>query len=166
MTQEATIGELLQVAIALEEAAQELYLGLEARFAHRQEVASFWSKYAEAEAGHARWLIGLRDDLSAQTRSEPCDPGMLKSGHRRLQASLNSMLQQVNDLEDAFQLADELENSEMNTIFEFMISEFSDSKETGSFLRSQLREHVAKLVTGFPVQYRTKSQRRGLGVLP
>jgi rubrerythrin len=66
MANTETTAELFKMAIAAEEAAEELYFGFGERFAHHQDVVAFWRKYAEEEVGHARWLEGVRDKSSPE----------------------------------------------------------------------------------------------------
>ncbi|HID63670.1 MAG TPA: hypothetical protein EYP49_13175 [Anaerolineae bacterium] len=164
MSNEATITELLELAIAAEKATEKLYRGLEAKFAHHQEVADFWGKYAAEEAGHVQWLERLRDTSNPKQLSAPADPIKLKDARKVLQFSVENTLKEVKNLEDAYQLVNDLENSETYAILEFLITNFSQ-EETRSFLRSQLNDHIAKLTTGFPTQFRSAIRRRAVEAL-
>ena len=130
MPNKATVSELFELAIAAEKAAEELYRRLEKKFAHHQEVADFWRKYAAEEVGHAHWLERLRDALNPDQLSAPADPFVLKDAHKVLQFSVENRLNDIKNLEDAYQLVNELENSETNAIFEFLITNFSSDEET------------------------------------
>ena len=165
MSNKATVTELFELAIAAEKAAKELYNGLEAKFAHHQEVADFWGKYAAEEAGHAQWLEHLRDTSSPEQLSVPADPLILKDAHKILQFSVENSLKNIKNLEDAYQLVNELENSETNAVFEFLITNFSSDEETQSFLRSQLKDHIAKLMIKFPTQFKSATRRRAIETL-
>lgn len=160
MPNEATVAELFDLAIAAEKAAEALYRGLEAKFAHHQEVADFWGKYAAEEAGHAKWLERLRDTSGPGQLSALADPHILKDARKVLQFSVENRLREIKNLEDAYQLAHELESSETNAIFEFLITNFASDEETQSFLRSQLKEHIAMLTVGFPTQFQSAVRRR------
>jgi hypothetical protein len=74
-------------------------------------------------------------------------------------------LRDVHNLEDAYQMVHELENSETNAVFDFLITNFAEDKKTQAFLRSQLRDHIGKLATDFPVQFRLAPVRRGIKAL-
>jgi hypothetical protein len=63
-------------------------------------------------------------------------------------------------LEDAFQAANDLENSEINVVFEFMLVNCSSGDEGRSFLRSQLREHIARLMVEFPARFSHPERRQ------
>jgi rubrerythrin len=162
MSKEATVDKLFESAIAAEKAAEALYRGLEAKFAHHQEAADFWKQYAAEEVGHARWLERLRGRLSAEQLAAPADPDVLQQAHRAIQFSVEHALKGVKDLEDAYQLANELENAETNAIFEFLITSFPRDEQTAPFLRAQLKSHVGKIMIEFPTQFHSVGMRRAI----
>jgi rubrerythrin len=151
MPNKATLAQLLDLAIAAERAAEALYRGLEAKFSHYDEITAFWRRYASEEVMHAEWLERLQESLTSKQLAAQADPFILKSANRALQASVDKRLKKVKNLEDAYQLVHELENSETNAVFDFLITNFSEDKKTQTFLRSQLQDHIGKLTTGFPV---------------
>ena len=159
-----TIAALVELAISLEKSAAEIYRWLELKFAHQQEVVDFWKRYAAEEDMHAQWLERLRDRLGPGKLSAPADPLMLKEARSILQSSAGK-LSRIKNLEDAYQLVNELENSETNAIFEFLISNFSEDEKTQRFLRAQLREHIARLMIDFPIQFSNASARREIKAL-
>jgi rubrerythrin len=159
MMSKSTVAELLEMAISAEKAAQGLYHRLEAKFAHHEDVAAFWREYAGEEAMHAEWLGRLRDSLTPERLSEPADPGVLKDANQALRVPVERMFQDVHNLEDAYQLVNDLENSETNAVFDFLITNFAEDKKTQAFLRSQLKDHIGKLAIDFPVQFKLASVR-------
>jgi rubrerythrin len=160
-----TVVELFELAIASEWAAEELYLGFKTRFARHQDAADFWGHYAREEVGHARWLERIRDDSRPERLSALADPFILTSARSFLQFSPQHTLEEVKDLEDAFQAANDLENSEINVVFEFIIANFSSADEGRSFLRSQLREHIAILMVEFPARFSHPASRQAVKAL-
>ena len=159
MSNQSTVFELFDLAIGAEKAAKKLYRGLEAKFAHYPEVAGFWREYATEEAGHVLWLERLRERLDSEELSEPADSQALRNARAALQFSVEDALEEIKDLQDAYHMANELENSETNAVFEFLITHFSYDEETQSFLKAQLKEHVARLMTGFPAQFQSARMR-------
>jgi hypothetical protein len=89
----------------------------------------------------------------------------MEKAHGVLRFSVEDALKGVRNLEDAYQLVNELENSETNAIFEFLIANFAEDQKTQAFLRSQLRDHVGKLMIDFPVQFKQADVRREIGAL-
>lgn len=153
MPNEATVDELFDLAIAAEKAAEELYRRLGARFAHHPDVADFWQKYAAEENGHAAWLQRIRDNLSAEQLAASADPRVLTAAHKALETSIETRLMGIGNLEDAYQLANELENSETNAVFEFLINDYAVAVQAQSFLRAQLKGHIGRLTNDFPARF-------------
>lgn len=162
----ATVDELFQMAIAIERATETLYQGLQAKFAHHPEVAAFWGAYAQDEAGHARWLERVCAELTAAQRAQPANPDVLQDARRTLDFSVERALQNLDNLQTAYQLAYDLENAETNAIFEFLITNFSLAQKSRAFLQIQLRSHINKITDEFPVQYRDVASRREVEALP
>jgi rubrerythrin len=160
-----TVAELFELSIAAERAAEEMYLGLAAKFAHHQDVADFWRNYAGEEAGHARWLERTCNGSSPEQLSALADPAILENARRFLEFSPGIALEEIATLEDAYQQANDLENSEMNVVFEFIITGFSANETAGAFLRSQLRDHIARLMVEFPARFSHASSRKAVTAL-
>jgi len=165
MSEQATIAELFDLAIATERACETLYRELAARFVDHLEVADFWERYAGQEAGHAQWLQRVRDMTSPAQLAAPADPVMLQNARALAQFSVTNALQGIHNLDDAYQLANELENSEVNAIFEFLVTHFAPDEEVREFLRAQLHDHLARLAGAFPTQYKGVIVRRAIAAL-
>ena len=159
---QATLAELFDYAILLENAAQGLYTGLSGLFAHAPEVAHFWKHYADEERGHADYLARLRHGLDAQRLAEFADEPLLEAAKKCLSLAASERLKDVHNLEDAYELASELESSETNSIFEFLIVNFqaSELEKSYKFLRAQLTTHIQHLQENFPAAYKTRSARQ------
>ncbi len=150
---ERTIAKLIDLAIEAEESAERLYREMARKFAYLDEVADFWRRYADAETGHAQWLRRVRETIDPDRLSAPLDFQVLQEA-QRLETTISTTLQTIDNLEDAYQLAHELEHSEINTVFEVLVTNLAEDEETGRFLRAQLREHIALLIDGFPADFR------------
>jgi len=157
--EDSTLATLIELAIRSERAAEAYYLGLADLFEHPAELAGFWRMYAGQENGHARWLEALRDRTPAKTLARPADPHMLTAIRHMFRFSPADLLKLVETLEHAYQQAVELENSETNTVFDFLITHYHDESETPEFLKAQLSEHIALLETGFPAGFRNAANR-------
>ena len=159
-----TIGELFNYAIELERVTETLYRQLEKMFAHYPEVALFWKQYANEENGHASYLERIRAGVDADRLSSPADDVILQKVQQCLGMASETRLEGIKTLEDAHQLATELENSETNTIFEFIILNFSTDElaKSHSFLRTQLNTHIARLENDFPNPYKSRTARQNV----
>lgn len=59
-----------------------------------------------------------------------------------------------------------IEHSEVNPLFEVIVSYFEADKEVITLLRSQLDEHVNKLIYKFPKRFSRPELRRAIKVQP
>ena len=168
MNNTATIAELLEKAIAVERGSEEFYRRLAAMFPDQQEVARFWLRYADEEKGHATYLVRMRERMSEQQLQGAADARMLDMMRKSLEYNLDQLLDRIHTLEDAYQLAVEMENSETNSIFEALITNFSaaDLAKSNSFLRVQLKYHIAALQEEFPIRYQSRIMRESVKARP
>ncbi len=162
MSDASTVANLIDLAIRLENASETLYRGMEAKFANHPDLAAFWHRYAAEEIGHARWLERLRKESGAEQLAMNTDPLMLQAALKLSEFSVDHALKRIQNLDDAYELASELENSETNAIFEFLFMNYYTDANTVTFLRSQLREHVTRLADSLPAAYRSREARQGI----
>ncbi len=162
MSPDATVDALFEMAIAIERSAETLYRGLQAKFAHIPEVAAFWEMYANEETGHASYLESIRAELSAEQRAHPADPQVLQDARKMMAFSVEHGLNRIGTLEDAYQIAYEIETSETNTIFEFLITNYTLAQKSRAFLQRQLHQHIDKITAEFPTPYRDAERRRAV----
>jgi rubrerythrin len=159
MTASNTIGHLLELSIALEQTAEMFYRGLAARFAHAPEAAAFWENYADEEAGHAHWLENLRAQLDESKLRQPANPALLDAARRLVSTMPEEALKGITNLEEAYQTAIEMENSETNTIFEMLITDYTITNRSRDFLRAQLHTHADKVTREFPSAFQSRMNR-------
>jgi rubrerythrin len=164
MLYETSVDELFKMAITAERQTEVLYRRLMEMFAAYPDVVAFWQQYATEETVHARWLTNLRDKLTPEQLAAPADADMLKMANRVLGLSMDELLTKVQTMDDAYELVNELENSETNAICEFLIDNFAANERAQAFLRSQLKGHVTRLMTDLPAQFRGKSNRQSIQV--
>jgi hypothetical protein len=159
-----TVDTLFDYAIELEKAAEDLYRNMAQLFSTEPKVVRFWEQYANEERGHAAYLERVRKAMSPDELSKPAKKSILVQAHRSLQGTSQVDLRKVRNLEDAYQLALDVENSETNAIFDFMISNFSTGELAKSykFLKMQLNLHVTKMEREFPAPYKSRSHREKL----
>ena len=148
-----TVATLIELAIAAEQASQELYVRLTQKYSYRPQVADFWQKMSLDENAHARSLEKIRDSLTTEQLQAPVDPVVLEQAKRNASLSVEDKLNSISTLEDAYQLAHELEHSEINTVFEFITAEFISLDVQREFVAAQLKKHVARLGE-FPEAYK------------
>lgn len=157
-----SIEHLLEIAIQAERQTEQFYLGLAQMFSRHEEVASFWRTYAAEENGHARWIENLRDRTEPARLSAAADPDILEKAERSISVWPEERLAEIKNLQAAFEMANELESSEINTVFDFLIGYFSAEESTKEFLHAQLRQHIQRLMSGFPDAYKLAPLRKAV----
>ena len=162
MAETATVAHLIDLSIQAERRAETLYVSLSKMFANCPDVAKFWELYAKEEAGHARWLENLRKRVGQEVLNQPADPEMLREANRNLAGDIGLILAGIQDLQEAYDTVNEIEHNETNHVFEFLVAHFAEDQNTQTFLRSQLRDHIGRLLMEFPENYRQPSVRRGI----
>ncbi len=161
-----TFNELFDLTIAAEETAEKVYRSFEKQFAHHPQIAHFWKSYADEEAGHARYLRELRSEISAERLEETADGSLFQQVQKLRRRLVKDHLSSIHTLEDAYQLATELENSEVNSLFTFVVTYFTPPERLKSqeLLRSVLNDHINKLAE-LPTPYNSRLERQKIRVL-
>lgn len=162
MVFQENLEKLFALAIALEHASEVFYRELAVKFSADPELEQFWSRLAAEEAGHARWLQDLLAKAKESNRlklQEPAPEHLLKAARDLLQEAPEKTLASIANLEEAYQSAIEMEASETNVIFEFLITSFSLASQSRLFLSNQLKNHADRTEKEFPERYRSTSAR-------
>lgn len=160
MSYPLTIAQVFDTAVAAERASEQVYQHLQIAFSAHPEMAQFWSRFAGDEARHATWLLGLRARLDRDTLARPVDDSVVRLVRGAAAFSVEAALERVSTLEDAFELANELENTETNAIFQFLIKNFEPDAKMQAFLRDQLDKHVGALMYAVPPAYKEPFTRK------
>jgi hypothetical protein len=163
MSTNGTVSELFDKAIALEICAEEFYRRLAGMFSSEADVVKFWNRIADEERGHAKYLRQVREKLSTEVLAGPADESMLEMARKSL-TQADDGFPFVKNLDDAYNLAIELENSETNTIFQFMLVNFptEELSKSQAFLSVQLKKHAFAIQNDIPTRYKSKLMRQEL----
>jgi len=161
MEKNETMATLFTLAINAEKAAQSFYRGLTKKFSYLPEISNFWKKMEEDEKYHARELENIFNSLPPDKLLVPADQPVLWKAKEVSKFSVEDNLDSIKTLEDAYQIANEFENSEINTVFAFLTRKFISSAERKRFVLSELKYHLAKLM-GFPQSFGDAEWRKSV----
>ena len=165
MTRTGTVADLIDLSIAIERITEAIYSHFAVIFAEVSEVAAFWRRYAHEETGHANWMKNLRGRADPAILALPAEEKVWEMAVHTTRVSADQLLVGIEDLQDAYELANEIEHGETNAIFEFLVHNFSNDEKSVMFLRTQLKDHVGHLINNFPEPYREVSTRRSVKAL-
>lgn len=141
-----TVSDLFDLACQTERAAAEFYRGLSGLFSYLPEVRKFWETMMKDELSHARQLTEIRNLLTGQQLKSPADPAVMdKLAEEVSTFSPKFDLNEIESLDDAYEIAYDLEYSEVNAVFKAIVSEYVPSGERVRFVLQQNMEHVSRL---------------------
>ncbi len=140
-----TIDRLIEAAIDLECRAAGIYQTLSEKFAQVPGISAFWQGLNKDEIEHAAILKDTRSLLTPEQLSAKPDNKIWEdiAGVRRMLEQ--HPVEAIKTLDDAYELAHELESSETNAIFRFLADECVPSGIRKELAHSVLEKHLKKL---------------------
>ena len=141
-----TLGEFFQAAMNIEKSAAEIYKNLCEAFSLKQDISSFWRGLMNDELIHMEMLEKSRDALPEKDLKAMVDSSMITK-IREVNEFLNeNLIEHIQDLDDAFELAHELEFSEVNVIFKFLTFDLVPWIYQKDLIENMLQIHQKKLI--------------------
>ena len=139
-----TLAQFFEEAISFERKAAEIYTELSRMFSHSPDVSVIWDQMRNDELFHADELQNLRIELTHEQLSASVDETMWEKVVSVHQLLREESLSSIKDLSDAYELANQLESSEVNAIFQFLL-ETMPSHERRRYVLSKISEHLERL---------------------
>ena len=158
-----TFGELFDQAIKMENEAASIYTEFSRLFSHIPEISAFWQGMVDDEILHAKTLEDIRKSLTRQQLLSPADKDMWENVARIQRMLSKDFIGSIETLNDAYELAHNLEFSEVNAIFEFLASEFIPSQKRKEFIILQITQHLQKL-SDFRRYFGGRDRRKGITI--
>lgn len=144
MTEE-TVDTLFSLAIAAETAARDFYHGLVRKFAHAPRAARVWQEMLAGEEEHIHLLEQIRSTLPSERLQASADADVIRKIHSALKFSPQRTLQKIHTLDDAYEVAYELEHSEVNSVVEFIVNEYVEPGLRLQMVNHYLTAHIKRL---------------------
>jgi len=159
---ERTIQALFELAINWETQARDLYANFANLFNHEPKVSTFWIQLSKDESGH----IDVLKDILKKT---PTEKRLMEVGNEqwnsvtRVEGLIKeASTRKVLTLDNAYELAHQLEMSELNTLFKIFVNDYLPDEEGHKFILSDVKEHIERIMK-FGKEY-TQSQKRRINV--
>lgn len=158
LSPKTTFKEIFENAIEIEKSAGQLYVKFAKMFSSFPKAAEFWKEMNKDELDHAKWLIEIKESLSDKELSSYPDYNLILKVH-----NINKLLDEysaknIDNLDDAYELANEIESSEVNNLFSLLAHKFISSEEKRRILLSEITEHQMKIMD-FPKDFGDKILR-------
>lgn len=145
MTTVDTIFDLFTISIAAEKAAMNFYRWAVSSFSSVPEVSRFWEGMMRDEALHMKELEEIRSMLSDEQLNRPADQSLAEKAKNALDRFAKLDLNAVVTLDDLYEIAYQLEYSEVNSVSVALLSKYVPLEIKSQFVLSTVREHVSKL---------------------
>lgn len=143
--QTPTLKELFEHAIQLELQAGRIYRELADRFAHHQQAATLWQALAADEDAHAEMLTQALESVPADKLANQAPAAVWAKVAEILRLMSRKPQRTITNLADAYELAHQLEHSEINAVFEFLSVDVVPGKIEREFVRTQVIVHQQRL---------------------
>jgi rubrerythrin len=108
-------------------------------------VAAFWDSFAKDEMNHAEMIQEIQRSLTRKELSALPTDDQWESLLAAEDFLACPQIQSVQDLEDAYELAHEIENYELVLIFQLFVNEAIGNNQLVDFMKAQLDEHLHRL---------------------
>jgi len=151
-----TLRDLFERSIHIEKQAELVYRELAKRFALHPESVVLWKALAEDEVVHAQVLTQVLASASPENLASPAPAQVWTNVSAILWLMSQDLLGSIRCLKDAYELAHQLEYSEVNAIFEFLAVDAIPGNVEREFVRRHIRLHQKRL-TDFSETYQGKN---------
>jgi rubrerythrin len=159
---ENTIQVLCELAISWETQAHDLYINFANLFNHEPKVSAFWIQMSKDESEHIKVLKDILKSIPTEKLLMALGNEQWNSVIRVEELIKDASTRIIQTLADAYEVAQQLEMSEVNTLFKMFVNNYLPDKEGHQFILSEVAEHVERLMR-FGDEY-TQSQKRHLKV--
>ncbi len=160
-----TVGEVLERAIQIEKSAADLYAIFSKRFSHVPGMSDFWKDLQRDEIHHMGELQVIRETLPAEKLRSSESGATCASLNRALAAIGDVCLSEIKTLDDAYELAHDLEFSEINAIFEYLTTDLVSLSFLRDVVTYHIEGHQQKLVN-FDKKHGNKTWRSMFSIQP
>jgi hypothetical protein len=146
MDQPTTTAQLFDLAIDIERKAAALYAEMEAKFKHVALVADFWRRMHNDEIEHEAILTDARDRLPAEVLAQQPGVGFAVQVADARRWIDRIAVDHITTLDDAYELAHELEFSEVNAIFKVLAMAVVPAETQRRFVVDHIERHQSSLL--------------------
>jgi hypothetical protein len=126
-------------------------------------LPTFWQGLHDDEIQHAITLQNVRKSLTPEQLLSHSPKEMWATAMIIQQMFSKDLLGSINTLNDAYELAHELEFFEVNAIFKFLASELIPYDKQAEFIDSALKQHQQKLLD-FSRNFGDREWRKGIKI--
>jgi len=143
---DGTKKELFHLAINIEGILADAYAYIAEGFHHLPWISHFWQELSQDELHHKTALTLMMERQSPKELNDMIDPRLFIILHDAHRSSLPARWHRIKDLNEAYELANELEHSEFNSVFAFLMQGTAPTPERKAFIMKEIQCHLNKLL--------------------
>jgi hypothetical protein len=143
---EMNIQMLFEHAISWETRARDLFADFVNLFSHEPKVSSFWIQLSKDESGHIGVLKDILGKMPTAKRLMTVSNEQRNSVTQVEELIKEASMRKVLTLDDAYELAHQIETSEVNALFKMLVTDYLPDEEGHKFILSEVTEHIEKLM--------------------
>jgi rubrerythrin len=140
-----TLNDLFEFAKGLEHYAQEVYAECARMFSGHSEAARIFGALAEDEKMHELELEKTRSGLAEEQLGQPGEPELVHKAKYLQDCSVEKTLLSIHNLNDAIEVAQDLENSEVNQLFRLLAIKSLPNEIRQQFVEKVISQHLSRL---------------------
>jgi hypothetical protein len=114
-------------------------------FAHVPELDAFWRTMISEESAHEKLLKDARGLLNPEQLQAPADEKMWRDATRIHRMFADDLTKSIETLDDAYELAHDIEFSEVNAIFQFLTSRWIPEEKKSNLIHGVIEKHLEYL---------------------
>ncbi|MCX5799773.1 MAG: hypothetical protein NTX17_00035 [Candidatus Eisenbacteria bacterium] len=160
---EQTMAEVFSRAIEIEKKAADIFTELSSLFSHIPNISAFWKGMAADEVVHMDTLQDIRGTLTQEQLSLPPEKQILKDICKVEDLLKGDLIGPIRNLDDAYELAHEMEYSEVNAIFRSLATGIVPSEKLVEFVSAEMEQHLKKIID-FTQNFGDRAWRRQISI--
>lgn len=154
-----TLSSLFECAIINEMKAADIFASFSDAFSFHDGLKNFWDDMQKDEIMHAEVLRTIHNDLPETRLAEKPDDNVCKYAEKAYQLINSITNEKPKNLDEAYELAHELEFCELNEVYLILLDCKIGSKKAKQFIKDEIKKHQSKMVN-FKETFGDKSWRK------
>jgi hypothetical protein len=138
---ELVLGKIFERAIETKKRVGQIYRQFARLFSHIPEVEDFWRRMNINQTTHADWLKETKEALSEEQILSLPEVELVLKIHSIKNLFDKHSKKEIGTLHDAYEVAHELEFSEVNELLKILTSKFISSEKKKKFILAEIDDH-------------------------